>query len=120
MTVNISAASVSPVSFLRSRPTHAIVLVILGIHVTVVRCRIAMRVGCRCCRRPAAVVLSCAAVNRCLVPLEHAESPWLEIVRTVSEYVHTKRRNSSRRPCRAVHVSCNALYSVTTAEFDTL
>ena len=43
MTVNISAVSVSPVSFLRSRPTHAIVLVILGIHVTVVRCRIAMR-----------------------------------------------------------------------------
>ena len=43
MTVNISTVSVSPVSFLRSRPTHAIALVILGIHVTVVRCRIAMR-----------------------------------------------------------------------------
>mgnify|MGYP005734998063 CR=1 FL=1 len=101
MTVNTSAVSVSPVSFLRSRPTHAIVLVILEIHVTVVRCRIAMRVGCRCCRRPAAVVLSCAAVNRCLVPLGHAESPCIEIVRTVSKIVHTTSASSSRRRSRA-------------------
>ena len=82
----VSMASVSPGSFLRSRPTHAIALVILRIHVTVVRCRIAML--------SAAALLSMAgcsgavewpAVNSCFVPLEHAESPWLEIVRTVSK-----------------------------------
>ena len=117
MTVNTSAVSVSSVSFLRSRPMRAITLVNLGIHVTVVCCRIAMlsaaaavdgRLQWCCHAQPSTAALCPLAMRKALALRSFVRCPNACIPR------------AGISSDAVLSPGCKVLFNFATAEIDTL